>query len=82
MSNVTRTEFKGHPVLDFGDHDRWPTRLGIGKLRAVVQNIDEVLRFLSDEGERDVVERYHEKRQAVAQLQSYRAEANGEVVSE
>lgn len=55
------TYYKDSPVLDFEDHERWSTKLGAGKLTAVVENIDGVLKFLSENGRAEVVQRFNER---------------------
>lgn len=58
-----KTEYRGWPILDFEDNEKYPTRLGCGKLCAVLGNIEAVIEFLNEEGCEEDVQAFNLKMQ-------------------
>ena len=50
--------YKGHPMLNFENHETWPAKLGVTKCRVVLENIDSVLDFLAGHGAQDTVDAF------------------------
>jgi len=49
---VERGEFKGKPVLILkrDEEDKYPFSFGLGKAKLIVENIDEIKKFLEENG--------------------------------
>ncbi len=47
---IERGEFKGNPILKLkrNEEDRYPFSFGLGKARLILDNIEEVKKFVED----------------------------------
>lgn len=47
---VERSEFKGKPVLILrrNDEDKFPFSFGLGKARLIIENIEEIKKFVQE----------------------------------
>ena len=51
---IERSEFKGKPVLILkrDEEDRYPFSFGVGKARLIVENFDEIKKFVEENQEK------------------------------
>lgn len=56
---VERSEFKGKPViiLKRNENDKYPFAFGLGKARMIVDNIDEIKKFVEEASVNEDVEK-------------------------
>ena len=68
---VTRTEFKGHPMLTFKktEDDKWPINLGYSKVQAVLENLEAARAFVAEVGERKEAMTAEKRATELAKLQ-------------
>ena len=51
---IEKTEFKGKPVLILkrSEEDKFPFAFGLGKARLIMENIEEIKKFIEDNSEK------------------------------
>ena len=51
---IEKTEFKGKPVLILkrSEEDKFPFSFGLGKARLIMENIEEIKKFIEDNSEK------------------------------
>ncbi len=51
---IEKTEFKGKPVLILkrSEEDKFPFSFGLGKARLIIENIEEIKKFIEDNSEK------------------------------
>lgn len=52
---VERGEFKGNPIiiLKRDEYDKYPLSFGLGKARLILENVDEIKKFVEENSKED-----------------------------
>lgn len=55
---VERSEYKGNPIiiLKRDEYDKYPLSFGLGKARLIVENIDEIKKFVDENTKKETAE--------------------------
>lgn len=54
---VERSEFKGKPIIILrrDENDRYPLSFGLGKARLIMENLDEIKKFVEEHSKKEEV---------------------------